>query len=74
MFYMFYLNWFLFIDIKEFVLEHNRMQMPDDFYELLDFCKSINPQNPKSEHFYYSDLNIFKTQIISIENRRYGSH
>ncbi len=50
------------------------MQMPDDFYELLDFCKSINPQNPKSEHFYYSDLNIFKTQIISIENRRYGSH
>lgn len=40
---------FFFIDIRELVLEHNQMQMPEDFYELLEFCKFINSNDPKSK-------------------------
>ncbi len=37
-------------DLKKLVLEHNSgMQMPEDFYELLEFCKNINPNDPKSK-------------------------
>lgn len=35
-------------DIKSLVLEVNQMQMPDDFYDFLEFCKSIDSQDPKS--------------------------
>ena len=36
-------------DLKEFVFEHYSMHMPDDFYELLDFCKSLNAKDAKSK-------------------------
>jgi len=35
-------------DIKDLVKEYNKMGMPDDFYELIDFCKSLDPKNPKN--------------------------
>jgi hypothetical protein len=36
-------------DLKSLVLEHNSgMQLPEDFYELLEFCKTNNPNDPKS--------------------------
>jgi hypothetical protein len=34
-------------DVKELISEHYQMQMPDDFYEFLEFCKSIDPKDPK---------------------------
>lgn len=34
--------------MREFVFQQNKMQMPDDFYELLDFCTTINSEDPKS--------------------------
>ena len=51
---------FLFLDIRELVLEHNQMQMPEDFYELLDFCKSINSNDPKSKNLFLFHSNVFK--------------
>ena len=36
-------------DMKEFVFEHNSMHMPDDFYEFFDFCKKLDPKDPKSK-------------------------
>lgn len=47
-------------DIKELVLEYNQMQMPEDFYELLEFCKSINPENPKDA------LSIVDIELVGI--------
>lgn len=35
--------------LKELVLKWNKMEMPDDFYEFLEFCRSINPEDPKSQ-------------------------
>ncbi len=35
-------------DLKEFVLEVYKLKMPEDFYDFLDFCKSLNPNDPKS--------------------------
>ena len=34
--------------LRELVLEVNKMQMPEDFYQFFEFCKSINPSDPKS--------------------------
>ena len=34
--------------MKSKVLEVNQMQMPDDFYDLIEFCKFLNEDNPKS--------------------------
>lgn len=35
-------------DLKEFVFEHNSMHMPEDFYSFLEFCKQMDPKDPKS--------------------------
>ena len=35
-------------DIRKLVLEENKMQMPEDFYDFLEFCKSINKKDPKN--------------------------
>jgi hypothetical protein len=35
-------------DIKAFVHEHNGMHMPEDFYNFLEFCKSLDSTDPKS--------------------------
>lgn len=35
-------------DMSSFVQEHYRMSMPDDFYDFLEFCKSLDASNPKS--------------------------
>ena len=35
-------------DVKELVFEHNSMHRPDEFYDFLDFCKQLDPQDPKS--------------------------
>jgi hypothetical protein len=37
-----------FLDIKSLIFENQKMQMPDDFYDFLDFCKSLKPDDPKS--------------------------
>ncbi len=39
-------------DIKEFVFENNKMHMPDDFYEIIEFCRSIDSKNPKSKYYF----------------------
>jgi hypothetical protein len=35
-------------DLRSFVNEHNQMKMPEHFYNFLDFCKSIDSNDPKS--------------------------
>lgn len=35
-------------NIRDLVLEHNQMQMPEDFYDLIEFCKFIKPKDPKT--------------------------
>ena len=34
-------------DIKSLVLEVNQMQMPQDFYDLVEFCTFLNSEDPK---------------------------
>jgi hypothetical protein len=51
-------------DLKSLVLEYNSgMQLPEDFYELLEFCKTNNPNDPKStgerEKMTKMNLHIF---------------
>jgi hypothetical protein len=36
-------------DIESLILEEYKMKMPNDFYDLLSFCKSLNEDDPKSE-------------------------
>ncbi|XP_023933517.1 histone PARylation factor 1 [Lingula anatina] len=33
-------------DVKEFIKEKFLMEMPDDFYEFWEFCKTLNPECP----------------------------
>ena len=35
------------------------MNMPEDFYQLLDFCKSINNSDPKSKQNQIQKFNDF---------------
>ncbi len=30
-------------------MQENQMQMPDDFYDLIEFCKYLNSEDPKSK-------------------------
>jgi hypothetical protein len=34
-------------DIREIVNEENRMKMPEDFYDLIEFLKTLDSNNPK---------------------------
>ena len=34
-------------DVKENVKRKFLVQMPEDFYQFWDFCKSLNPSNPQ---------------------------
>jgi len=35
-------------DIRELVNVENKMTMPEDFYDLIEFLTIIDPNNPKS--------------------------
>jgi hypothetical protein len=35
-------------DIRELVNGENRMKMPNDFYDLIEFLTALNPDDPKS--------------------------
>jgi hypothetical protein len=43
-------------DFRKFVNEQNQLEMPDDFYDFLDFCKSIDHQDPKSKVCFFIPL------------------
>ncbi len=55
-----------YLDIKDLVVEHNQMQMPEDFYDLLEFCKSIDKKNPKRIYFRLILIISFKLKIINL--------
>jgi hypothetical protein len=35
-------------NIEALIYDHNKMKMPDDFYDFLDFCKSLDSKDPKN--------------------------
>ena len=49
-------------DLHSFVTEQNQMEMPNDFYDFLDFCKSLSPSDPKSN---VKNLNILILKVNS---------
>ncbi|CAF0711664.1 unnamed protein product [Brachionus calyciflorus] len=50
-------------DIRKLVTETNRMEMPEDFYEFFEFCKSINNSDPKNA---LKDIDIELTGIYDL--------
>jgi hypothetical protein len=47
-------------DIRELVNDENRMKMPEDFYDLIEFLKTLDANNPKSIINYDILINILK--------------
>jgi hypothetical protein len=54
-------------NFKELVLKHNKMEMPDDFYDFLEFCISICPEDPKSM-FNRVFLKIIKAEFLCLQD------